>query len=209
MITTVELIKKVRCLINEADDDAELSLITDDMRSIDDTISGLLPQAVAIVQKQCNGCYVNAKALNAALQESGDGFMCVALPQDFEGMVSARLTSWRVSCKDIFSSDSPDALYKFGKNAGGLSTRPLCVLDFSGDGERVVKFFPSSSADSLAHFVYEARFNATDGLNMCDNRMADAVAYVCAALLYNVFERYDAAKSFMSFATALCGGNVQ
>jgi hypothetical protein len=59
----------------------------------------------------------------------------------------------------------------------------------------------------LSHFVYEAQFDIAEGLNMCDSRMADAVSYVCVALLYNVFERYDAAKSFMSFAAALCGGN--
>ena len=61
MITTQELINKVRYLINETDADAGISLITDDMRSIDDTIIKLLPQAVAIVQKQSNGKHVNVK----------------------------------------------------------------------------------------------------------------------------------------------------
>jgi hypothetical protein len=63
MITTEELIKKVRYLINETEDDSGVSLITDDIRSIDDTIMELLPQAVAIVQKQSCGRYVNARAL--------------------------------------------------------------------------------------------------------------------------------------------------
>ena len=50
MITTADLVKKVRCLVNEAESDAEVSLITDDRRSLDDTVIALLPQAVALVQ---------------------------------------------------------------------------------------------------------------------------------------------------------------
>jgi hypothetical protein len=77
------------------------------------------------------------------------------------------------------------------------------------DGAKVLKLFPCNGDDSAVRFVYEAEFDASEGLGMCDERMADAVAYVCAALLYNVFERYDAAKSFMSFAMALCGESAK
>ena len=63
MITAQKLIRKVRYLINETENDSDVTLITDDLRSIDDTILELLPQAVSIVQRQSKGKYVNVKAL--------------------------------------------------------------------------------------------------------------------------------------------------
>ena len=210
MIATEELIKKVRYLINETEDDVGVSLITDELRSIDDTIKKLLPQAVAIVQKQRNGRYVNAKALlpeNAVIQMTADGFGTVVLPSDFAELVSIGLDSWKTPCVEISSSDSAEALYKFERSYRPASSEPVCVENITGEGNKELKFSPCGEQDSLSHFVYEAHFDIAEGLNMCDSRMADAVSYVCVALLYNVFERYDAAKSFMSFAAALCGGN--
>ena len=212
MITTEELIKKVRCLINEAEDDSGVSLITDDTRSIDDTIMGLMPQAVSIVQKQRNGRYVNVKSLkpgDIALGETPEGFKVLALPGDFTDLVSVRLASWKTSCIGISSPDCVELYCKLGKISLPLSFTPVCVMDVAADGAKVLKLFPCNDDDTAVHFVYEAEFNASEGLELCDERMADAVAYVCAALLYNVFERYDAAKSFMSFAAALCGENAK
>ena len=212
MITIEELIKKVRYLINETEDDSGVSLITDDTRSIDDTIVRLMPQAVSIVQKQRNGRYVNVKSLNAgdiSLGETPDGFRVIALPVDFADLVSVRLASWKTSCIGISSPDCVELYYRLGKNLLPLSFSPVCMMDVATDGAKVLKLFPGTAADTMVHFVYEAEFNASEGLNLCDERMADAVAYVCAALLYNVFERYDAAKSFMSFAAALCGESAK
>lgn len=210
MITAQELIRKVRCLINEADADAGVSLITDDLRSIDDTISELLPQAVAIVQKQRNGKFVNVKVVlpeNAGLNSSSDGGKQLALPLDFAALVSVRLNSWKVSCVEVSSAESGVLVCRLDRNPLPLYLTPVCTKDVAADGTKVLRLFPSKSSDTLDHFVYEAQFNVAEGLNKCDDSMADAVSYVCASLLYNVFERYDAAKSFMSFATALCEEN--
>ena len=212
MITTEELIKRVRCLINETEDDSGVSLITDDTRSIDDTIVRLMPQAVGIVQKQRNGRYVNVKSLkpgDVALGETPEGFKVLALPGDFTDLVSVRLASWKTSCIGISSPDCVELYYKLGKNSLPLYFTPMCVMDVAVDGAKVLKLFPCNDDDTAVRFVYEAEFDASEGLGMCDERMADAVAYVCAALLYNVFERYDAAKSFMSFAMALCGESAK
>lgn len=210
MITAQELIRKVRYLINETENDSDVTLITDDLRSIDDTILELLPQAVSIVQKQSDGKYVNAKVVlpdSVVFYDSSDGHKQLVLPSDFSALVSLKLYSWKTSCVDVASSEKVELMYKLGKVHSPLYLSPVCVKDVTADGEKVLKLFPSKSSDTLEHFVYEAQFNIAEGLNKCDGCMADAVSYVCASLLYNVFERYDAAKSFMSFATALCEEN--
>ena len=210
MISTKDLIKKVRFLINETEDDAAVSLITDDIRSIDDTVKELLPQAVSIVQRQCNGKYVNVKSLlheGIDFVDTSDGFKAIVVPCDFASLVSMKLKSWKQPCFEVTLSDSAEALCKFAKNSFLVSRRPACVEDVATNGEKILKLFPAESTDQLVHFVYEAHFDVAEGLNMSDSRMVDAVSYVCTALLYNVFERHDAAKSFMSFATVLCGDN--
>ena len=212
MIPTANLIKKVRYLINETEDDSGVTLITDDTRSIDDTILELMPQAVAIAQKNSHGKYVNVKSLtdkNVSAIIASDGFKSVVLPSDFVALVSVKLGSWKVACAKVSSPSSLAVLYRLNNNLSSYSLMPVCVEDVTESGTKALKLFPSSSSDALVHFVYEAQFNATEGLGMCEDCMADAVSYVCAALLYNVFERYEAAKSFMSFAMALCGGNGQ
>ena len=209
MITTEELIKKVRCLINEAEADSDVSLITDDKRSLDKTIVELLPQAVALAQKNSNGGYVNVKALtkdNRRIEKSSDGFFAVVLPEGFVALVSLQLDSWKKPCSHIASPDSAKALNVCNNSAYGVF-RPQCVEGVTEQGERVVKLFPCDAENSVMHFVYEAQFDADEGLGRCDEYMADAVAYICTSLLYSVFERYDAAKSFMSYAMALCGKN--
>lgn len=209
MITTDTLVKKVRALVNEAESDSDVSLITDDMRSLDNVIVELLPQAVSLMQKNSMGGYVNVKALPEAERTpvfSSDGHCSIPLPYDFARLVSLQLSSWGRPCTHISSSESSGAVnFLNGSSTVGRS-RPLCIGGVSALGNKVVELFPAGNGDTLLHFVYEAQFNTADGLNKCDVHMADAVAYACTALLYNVFERCDAAKSFMSYAMALCGG---
>jgi hypothetical protein len=54
-------------------------------------------------------------------------------------------------------------------------------------------------------FLYEAVFNPADGLYGADADMVTAIVYECAALLYTMFERYDAANSCHALAMAACG----
>ena len=212
MITNDELIKKVRFLINEADGENSIPTITDDLRCIDDTISELMPQAVAIVQRQSNGKNVNVKKLfssEAQLRTLPDGFGEVDMPEDFADLLSVKLKSWRIPCIQLSSHSSVEILHKLGGYLSAVASKPVCAEDYSEEGNKVLKLFPVSDSAVLEYLVYEAQYDVATGLNLCDSRMADAVSYVCAALLYNVFERYDAAKSFMSFAAALCGENVK
>ena len=96
------------------------------------------------------------------------------------------------------------ALIVFVFSIGATMLSYDCVTE---EGVKIVKLFPCDSTDALLHLVYEASFDPDEGLVMCDMGMADAVAYACASLLYSLFEKHDAAKSFISLAMALCGGN--
>lgn len=209
MITTNELIKKVRCLINENEEDSEISILTDKKRSFNDIIKELLPQAVALVQqnKGSKGGFVNVKSLTSLtglIIDNGDGSGSMNLPADFVEMVFCRLTTWKRPCVTLYPPRSPQADKQYNESIRSGSLKPVCVESISSSGARCVEFYPFHTGTKVREFFYEARFNLNEGLNRSDENMTDAVVYFCVSLLYNMFERYEAAKSFMSFAISLC-----
>ena len=214
MITADELVKRVRRLLNEAEEDAGLSFLSEETRNIDGHVFGLLPQAVALVQRNkapdCGN--VNPRVVDigmAVLADNGDGCASLPLPDDFVALVSVQLKGWRRSCLRLLSQDCGEAL---AMNSGYVRAgvcRPLCMEGVAGDGSRVALLspLPADGAPQLEHFVYEAAFNADEGLVGCSDVLADAVAYYCVALLYSVFERQDQSNAYLSLATLLCNGN--
>ena len=209
MITTNELIKKVRCLINEAEEDVEISVLTDKKRSFNDIIKELLPQAVSLVQqhKGPKGGFVNVKCLTSLtglIVDNGNGGGTMNLPADFVEMVFCRLTTWKRPCVTLYPARSPQADRQYNEAIRSGDLKPVCIEGVSTSGSRCIEFYPYTAGTKVKEFFYEAVFDIDEGLNRSDKSMADAVAYFCVSLLYNMFERYDAAKSFMSFAISLC-----
>lgn len=214
MITTANLIKKVRCIINETEEDYEISVISDKVRSFDDIIKELLSQAVALVQqnKGAKGGFVNVKILTSTtglILDNGDGTGYITLPDDFVELLYCKLNVWKRPCTIIYSSSSPQAARQYNKATRAGILKPVCVEGVNTAGNKSVELFPAPAGAKVEKFLYEAMFNVNDGLNRCDKNMIDAVVYACASLVYNMFERYDAANSFMSYAMALCNGTTR
>lgn len=213
MITTDELVKRVRRLLNEAEEDARLSLLYEETRSMNAHIIRLLPQAVALVQKnkapECGNVNPRAVDVDAVeFVECGGREAMIALPDDFETLVSLQLKGWKRPCRQMLSLESCEAVAHSNGYARAGVCRPLCVESVADDGSRTVRLSPVSekSEPLLDHFIYEAVFDTSYGLEGCAPLLADAVAYYCAALLYSVFERREQANAFLSLATLLCNG---
>lgn len=217
MIPTDELIKRVRHLLNEAEEDVGLSLLSEDTRSINAHISRLLPQAVALVQKNKAPGSGNVNPRKAKVDETtvidcDNGMAILTMPSDFAGLISVQLAGWKRPCTELYSNDSAEAIAQYNSYTRAGVSRPVCVDTTNEHGSRAILLspLPKCTDARILHFVYEAEFNADDGLNGCDAVLADAVTYYCAALLYSVFERQDQANAFLSLATLLCNGkNVE
>lgn len=208
-----ELLKKVRLVINEAASDDDVSLLSVDTRRLDDTIMELLPRSVSFIQKNKGsaGGRVNTRALNPSQvkvvsNESGGGLLL--LPDDFVDLVSLQLAGWQSPVHHLHAHDSREAAWQQNEYTRAGCCRPVGVESLTAQGERCAMLFPLPDGDASKplHFIYEAAFNAADGLNGYDDVMADAVVYECASLLYTMFERYDAANAMLSLALACCSG---
>ena len=212
---STELLRKVRIVINEAANDNDVSLLSADTRRLDDSIMELLPRAVMFIQKnkgaaagRVNTRSVAPSDMNITANAIGGGQL--PLPADFVQLVSLQLDGWQSPVCQLHAHDSREATWQRNGYTRAGCCRPVCIESFTPDGERCALLFPLPADDGAkpSHFIYEAAFNAADGLNGYDDGMVDAVVYACASLLYTMFERYDAANAMLAQALAACGGQI-
>ena len=206
-----QLVKKVRLLVNESDDSSDVSLLSVDTRSLDDTIKELLPQAVAFVQRNKSDACRRVNIVSASTvqlvekDDSGGGRML--LPNDFVSLVHFKLPAWERPVTALQPAASRLAMRQFNAHTRAGVFNPVAIESFNEDGKRVALLFPAPFTTLIApdSFVYEAVFDFSVGLQNYDPEMLDAVLYECTALLYTLYERYDAANTFHSLALAACG----
>lgn len=211
MMSCDDLVKKVRIIINEAERDDDVSLLGDDSRSLNDTITALLPQAVSFIQKNKGSSAGRVNTRNRNIPSSNivshtSGNPCVVLPDDFVSLVSLKLNGWIRSVHVLYPFDSSEAMWQMNEYTRAGFHNPACVEAFMPDGKRCALFFPfpQDNAIKIESFVYEACFNSLYGLEGYDEVMVDAVVYMCASLLYTMFERYDSANSLLALALTAC-----
>ncbi len=210
-----ELIDRVKLVINEAGDDSDVSLLSADTRSLDETIAELLPGAVTFIQKNkgAGAGRVNTKAAApSALEITADsaGGGTLLLPDDFVALVSLQLGGWNRPVSSLCAYDSREAAWQRNEYTRAGCSKPVCIEAFTPAGERCAQLFPLPAGDGAkpVHFVYEAAFDADAGLAGYDTWMVDAVVYQCASRLYTLFERYDAANSMLALALAACSAQA-
>ena len=118
MITADELRSRVLQLINEMDDDSNVTLLTQDMRQLPRHIDALMPQAVLFVQKNRGTGTVNPKSYVPSLGDllfNGDGTGTIILPSDFVDLIAFRLDGWS---RDGF--DATESIYTLGMQPPGV-----------------------------------------------------------------------------------------
>ncbi len=211
MMTAEELRLKVRQIINETHDDSAVSLLSDDTRSIDEHIVALLPDAVLWIQKNKGRGAVNIKSVvDTVIKDNGDGTGEILLPEDFVDIISLQMDGWQRPCTLLLPSGSALAAAQCDKYTRAGVCNPVCVDAFNGYGQRVICYYslPQDKEPKLLSLLYEARYNPNEGLTGNDEALHKAVAYQCAAMLYNIFERHDCANSLMAVALSYCN-NMQ
>lgn len=207
-----ELIKQVRIVVNETGNDDDVSLLSVDTRSLDENIKSLLPKAVSFVQhnkaiasKRVNVKTVLPVSLTPQVDSSGGAY--IAFPPDFAALYAVKLDGWEVPVDTILPLGSNEAKWQFCKYTRAGCCKPVCVESARplGNGGMLLFPLPGGENPSLSMFLYEAVYNPDEQLYGTDEDMVIAIVYECAALLYTMFERYDAANSCHALAMAACG----
>ncbi len=210
MIPTQVLIEKVLAILNEPYQDRSITLLSEDTRSFHDIILEFLPDAVLFVQNNKIYGALNPKVYNvpeSAVVDNGDGSGSILLPTDFVNLQELCLEGWKRPCTVLEPAGSALALAQGNIYTRGGCCKPVCVDSVNDSGARVAVYYslPKGKSPVVNKFVYEALYDPQSGLS-CDenNPLVWAVVYQCAGLLYSVFERANAANSFMALALSFC-----
>lgn len=209
MITAEQLRQKVRRLLNEVEDDAGVTLLSDDTRSLDEHIEALMPDAVQFIQMNKGYGMVNPKEGHVPqilINDNGDGTGNFVLPEDFVSLLSFKMNGWARPCTTLYPDSSQVALAQHNPYTRAGYSRPVCTEGLDPSGRRLLCFYslPPGVLPVISQFVYEAAYNSSDGLSGNNATLHNAVAYQCAALLCNMFERRDNAGAFFRIAASLC-----
>lgn len=210
MIPLSYLVDKVLVLVNEINPQLPLFEVGEYPRSIKDTISELMSDAVFFVQQNKSYGMLNAGVYNpepSHVTDNGDGTGSIVLPDDFVSLVKLQMEGWERPCVVTYPSLSPVAVAQHNINTRAGVSKPVCVEDVDSKGRPVLVYYslPDGSLPVVKVFVYEKEFNPQEGLSTSfNNPLLWAVVYQCAGLLYNVFERRESASAFMALAQSWC-----
>lgn len=204
-MTQQEIIDRVRALMNEIGADEEPSSLSEDSVRLGDYIAEAIPDAVSLVQKNVPAGSVNPKAANVetlSLQSNGDGTGRLLLPDDYVRLRSLKLTGWRRVCTQASTTDSPLYLAQQNENTRAGKDKPVCIEQMDANGNRVLEYYSQNltGVPVLEHFVYEARYNPNDGVRGKNPLFLSAICYICASLVYMMFENKASAEAMMSLA---------
>lgn len=206
-MTQQEIISKVRIILNEIGEEQTLSLLSENTLKLDDYIKSVIPEAVSFVQANSHTRCVNKKSINTGFQ-NGTDYTALCIPSDFVSLIAVKLSQWRRSCIVAFTMDSEEYKQQCNQYTKTGNNKPVCVIGYHS-GTPAFLLYPkaeitdSETVDSKVDmFVYEAKY--TDGLSLDSNDpLSLAVCYMCAALVYQIFENKASSDSMQATALSL------
>lgn len=194
-MTHEEIVDKVRSIMNELEDSA--SLLGEDLISLDTFIESAIPEAVAIIAKSTSQA-VNLKTDGLQNKSENSYSAFFEIPSDYLSFVSLNLEDWDRTIFTILSSNTEEYNVQMNEYTRSGSKKPSCFLVTNYIGE-VIEAFPISEEATLCYNkVYSSGITAE-----ADSQVALAVCYMCASLVYNMFENTNTANAMQAMAASL------
>lgn len=206
-MTEQEIINKVRNIMNEAGEEAKLSLLSEDTVKLDEYIKSSIPDAVDIIIANSPVRCVNKKSnTSARLVNSGDGTGYLILPDDYVSLIAFKITGWKRIVAMAYPIESEEYKVQCNEYTRSGLHKPTCFLSYNSAGDRILEFYASGTLASskVDTFVYEGKYDSTNGLGLSPNDpLSSAVCYMCASLVYSIFENEKTAKEMQTISLNL------
>lgn len=185
--------------MNETGADETLALLSEDTVKLDQYIESVIPDAINILSSMESIDPMMLPLGSGGSISSSDGCTVIELPEDYIRFGAVRLSGWRREAQTCFPYGGEE--YKIQHNDVTTSgvNKPSCVYAYSTRG-RCIECFPSGS---LLYFKYVRRTdsdNVSSALGDLDGRLSGALCYVCAYLVYNIFEMPEQGKRMLDIA---------
>lgn len=199
----------MRSIMNEIGEDTTVSLLDEDTIRLDDYIKSVIPEAVSMIVQVSDRCVNPKSSTNPVVHANEDGSGMLELPDDFIKLIALQMQGWKriVSMTYPLGGETHKQQCNMATRAG--RSKPVAILSVDSQGKRVIEYYslPKGEEHVVSMFVYEAAFNEDEGLNMdIGNSLFGALCYMCASLVYSIFENAGTAAEMQKVAINLIGG---
>lgn len=193
------VISKTRTIMNETGADETLALLSEDTVKLDQYIESVIPDAINMLSAMENIDPMMLPLGSGGSASTSNGCSVISIPDDYIRFGAVRLSGWKREAQTCFPYGGEE--YKIQHNEVTTSgvNKPSCVYAFSTGG-RCIECFPSGQ---LVYFKYVRRTdsdNVDEALEAMDSRLSGALCYVCAHLVYNIFEMPEQGKRMLEIA---------
>jgi hypothetical protein len=197
-MTEQEIISKTKAIMNEIGEEENLSLLSEDTVKIEEYIKSIIPDAVNIIIENCPNRCVNRKNPDKTTINSG----IITLPEDYVKLIALQLSNWKRMVSKTYPLDSEKYKQQTNQCTTAGVNKPV-VIDYFNGGKPSLLCFPPENNISL--FVYEAKYNSVDGLSGLNSNdpVAISICYMCASLVYSIFENQNSAKQMSDISLGL------
>ena len=204
-MTEQEIIAKVRTIMNEAGEETMLTLLSEDTVKLTEYIKSAIPDAVSIVMANSPVRCVNKKVGNVMATSGGSGTGYVLLPEDFVSLIAFKMPGWKRMVAVLHPVDSEEYKVQCNEFTRSGISKPMCFLNYNKTGQKVLEYFATgTSGTTVDTFVYGGRYSSTEGIDLSGNDpLASAVCYMCASLVYSIFENEKTAKEMQTISLNL------
>lgn len=183
-MTTTGIIAKVRAIMNEVGDEDSLHLLSDDTVKLTEYIESVIPDAInLIIPIAPLGCVRTTVSSQGSI-----GGLCksLALPLDFLRFASIKLKEWKRSVSVVFPFNSEEYKIQHNETTTAGVNKPCCVFAYN-QIDPVIECFPPGILEYF-HYVKSASAESDSGLGIVKEELLGSVCYMCAYLIYNIFE---------------------
>jgi hypothetical protein len=206
--TQEQIVTKVRAILNEiGQENISTQLLDEDTVQIDEYIKACINDAINLLSTGVNGAIVNPKTGGGiTVTASGNGTGYIVLPDDYISLLAFKMKGWKRVVNKTYGYDSEQYKAQVNDYTRSGINKPVCILGYDANGKKILEYYSIKTTDTatIERFVYNASYKATDGLNLStSDPMLSAVCYMCAALVYKIFENHTTSEKLAAVAVEM------
>ncbi|GHT25503.1 hypothetical protein AGMMS4957_20410 [Bacteroidia bacterium] len=184
---------------------------TREEKPIEDYIREMLPDALMLLIGLVPDEYLESKTDSAAkasvVKKPQDGSGYITLPADYFRLKRFKMFGWERPVMTTIDENSPEYSLQSNEYLRGGVSRPVCaVRKYGGNVNRLEyyslpKFFEEHVVEEFI-YIPKPNISVLSTSFALDTRLELPLVYVCASLVYKVYEKQEQADVMMQTALA-------
>ena len=199
-----DFIKQVMQVMNEAGWNND-SFSGSDVTMIEEHIEAVFVDAWRKATKALPKTYftINDFSGNKLSGDTSTGTGYIILPDDFYTLYSFKMEGWQKAVETLYPSSDSMAAIQANEYTRGSAVRPVCIMSkkyikkasTSGEIKEAIEYYslPKGKQHKVAEALYIPLMKPLSDDTVIDQKLITPLAYLCAGLVYNIFEKPDIA----------------